>query len=1119
MSTELRNIISHLLAESSQFNANDVLVDAHIDRRGIHFIADLRVFSLDEFPKRILADARANRKESGVNTLCVARGMLELDLNGKEVRSPILLTPITVSIDRIQQTVTFREVEDAAFINPFIVGFFRRKFELSIPAEIVASDELDKIAAYFTSKVLKVDAAASVIGNFHHHRYQVLKELEDLQEAYELNPAIGTLFGEENNPLPKLTLNSTNLFPADTDQESVFEAVSTSHVVIQGPPGTGKSQVICNLIGKALSQNQTILAVSEKRAALEVIEAKLSDFNLDLLSFVAGSDRQSHDFLESLKKTWDFFEGYSPSTEINLQLSEQYEDHLQMTLDLLNQPDLIGGVSFHEFHDLSKGKKIGAAYSSKAPSISAFLKNKTVIKRVFKLNLLATGLSENLSFLRKKALESDDFLTLDQHIQAWRELLKSLQSVFALKTWGDLSLAMQEAATCQVFENELFKTYSSIFTLDSKEQKQFIRLAKQFKSLNDTKEIGSEWKIYPSIVEARSLETQIKEGTFFVRRLAKKRWKQLSNLPFKQAEKSLDTRLKAGEQEDKLNKCIHQLHGLGINGPAVEIDQIQQSIPLFSEDRWHTYTSIPIEHRAKITLYHKALSDLHHDINSIFHLESTTELAAFLDGFLRQLPTLISERKNILQLGENELASFRNCASFESYEALVLGSNYTVFNERFPAFSNFEPREIKEKVDAILAAQSSEANIHAAHLLDKVHRQFSESHVLLNTPANRLNDEQKALKKELKKGKSLLIKEFGKTRSHPTLRELFQSEARHWISLLKPIWLSNPASLANCFPMEQGCFDLVIFDEASQIPIQHALGAIQRSSRIVVAGDEHQMGPSNYFQSGSNEISDLLHQASYYFTKVPLLHHYRSVHPELIAFSNKHFYEGKLTAYPSAQSLERPIRHHFIENAVFKDRMNQVEANAIASLISSKIEGEKSLGIVAFSEEQLACIWKQLDTSTQDKLLTQQELNGGFFKALENVQGDECDSLIIGFGYAPNEDGDFHLRFGPMNTANGRKRLNVLLTRARESIDFFCSVRSSDFKLSDNESINLLRQWIAFSERDFTSEEIQFPHGLTPRIEGKTVIFDRIQNKLANAREVATLQGVLEGRGWVVGYV
>jgi superfamily I DNA and/or RNA helicase len=262
----------------------------------------------------------------------------------------------------------------------------------------------------------------------------------------------------------------------------------------------------------------------------------------------------------------------------------------------------------------------------------------------------------------------------------------------------------------------------------------------------------------------------------------------------------------------------------------------------------------------------------------------------------------------------------------------------------------------------------------------------------------------------------------------------------------------------------------------------------------------------------------LLHQASYQFPKIPLLHHYRSAHPALIAFSNKHFYEGKLTAYPSSELKEYPIKHHLVEKAVFENRVNDVEAKAIAKLISIKLKENKSLGIVAFSEDQLARIWKHLEGSIQDELLHHQETHGGFFKALENVQGDECDSLIIGFGYAPNENGDFHLRFGPMNTENGRKRLNVLLTRARESIDFFCSVKASDFKLSDNESINLLRQWIAFSERSESNQELVFPYGLSPTIDGNTLTFDRIQTALPKAREVATLQNVLEQRGWNVQY-
>ena len=1118
MSEELRHIISNLLAESSHFNVNDVLVDARNDHRGLHFVSvysesGTSTYDITALPKRIVPTARRNLKESGVNTLCIARGILELELNGREVKTPILLIPISAKVDRIKQTVSFKEFEESAFVNPFILSHFHSKFDLSLPEDIIVEPKLEQLVEYFQSKELKTNAERCVIGNFHHHRYEVLKELEEILETEELNPAIGHLFGGETIALPQLDVSSTNLFAADTDHEKVFQAVSSSHTVIQGPPGTGKSQVICNLIGKALATKQTILAVSEKRAALEVIQSKLQERNLDSLSFVAGSGQQSRQFLASLKQTWEVFGSFRESKEVNLQLSEQYEDNLQMTLDLLNQDGLIGGVSFHEFLELSRGKELGANYSSTAPTIAQYIQNKAIIQSLFD-----TGVTQQLSFLRKKTIESDAFLRIDQRVHSLYEDLKPLQVIFKLKTWRDLSQAMKEAATCQVFENELFKKYASIFTPESKEQKQFTRLAKQYASLSAEHEIGSEWKVYPSIVEAQSLQQQIKEGSFFEKRSTKKRWKQISTLPFAEAILNLEKRLKAGEQEEKLTKCLTQLKKIGVHDPSSEIERIQQSMSVFSEEKWKIFHSIPAEHRAKITAHHKALNDIHHELQSLFKLDGSTKISDLLSGLIEQLPTLLAERKNLLLLDNAELISLRNCSNLKVYEALVLGSNYTVFKERFPAFSNFEPKEIKEKVNSILAAQASEAKTHAADLLNSVHQKFSEYHTLLNTPASRLKEDQKLLKKELRRGKSLLVKEFGKTRSHPTLRELFASEARHWISLLKPIWLSNPSSLANCFPMEQNCFDLVIFDEASQIPIQHALGAIQRSKRIVVAGDEHQMGPSNYFQSGASEITDLLHQASYHFPKVPLLHHYRSAHPELIAFSNKHFYDGKLTAYPSSRSTERPIKHHFIENALFKDRVNEIEAKAIARHISIKLKEKKSIGIVAFSEEQLAYIWKQLDASTQDTFFNHQEIHGGFFKALENVQGDECDSLIIGFGYAPNENGDFHLRFGPMNTENGRKRLNVLLTRARESIDFFCSVKSSDFKLSDNESINLLRQWISFSERSESSNQVTFPHGLTPRVEGNSLVFERIQETLPNARELATLESVIENRGWNVSY-
>lgn len=1113
MSKDLQHIITELLSESSHFNANDVLVNANVSTAKLMETDRYTTFDLATFPKRILNEAKANLKETGVNTLCAAIGILQLEINGKQVETPILLQPLETKMDRIKGELSFSEIDDSAFINPFVLWHVRTSFALEIPSELLEASDPSSLAAFFESKGLEVNADRYVIGNFHHHRYQLLKELEELQQLESYNPALRELFGEEKHELPTIEFPSANLFPADTDHEAVFNQASSGHLVIQGPPGTGKSQVIGNLIGKALTAEMSMLVVSEKRSALEVIQSKLASLGLDTLCFIAGSDRHSEPFLKDLKRTWDFFESYQPKPVLNLMLSEQYEDHLQMTLDLLAQTDLIGGVSFHEFLEQSKEFQLDQPYSSRTPSIAKFIEHRETIEAIY-----ASKLNRSLAHFRLKTIQSDTFLAFDQHLSFWKRELISLQSVFSIHTWNDLSLAMQEAALCQVFENDLFKQYAKVLTPNSKERKQFDRLTKQFIAEKKHASIGSEWKIVPSAVEAESLISELTSGTFFARRAAKKRWQQLSHLPVREAKTSLQHILESLELAKAHEKIISQFGAIGIHDPANEIERIRQSFPLFSEERWNAYLSIPIEQRSKITQHHGTLERLHRELLSAFDFNVDTALLDYLSQLEHDLPQLISLRSAISALPETSFSTFQLCADARSFGGIVYGSNYTRFKERFPAFSHFHPSELKAKVTDILEAQRHESTLHATHLLNLVHTRFLRYHELLTTPSQRLSASEKELKKTLKRGKAILVKEFGKTRSHPSLRELFLSDAHLWIDVLKPIWLSNPSSLALCFPMEEGRFDLLIFDEASQIPIQHALGAIQRSKRIVVAGDEHQMGPAHYFQSGGKDQTDLLHQARYYFPKVPLLHHYRSEHPDLIAFSNAHFYEGKLRAYPSYSQNQRPLTHHFVEGGRFVDRTNEREAMALVAHLKTRLNSTKSMGVVAFSEEQLNCIWKALGAELQETFLEYQEKNGGFFKTLENVQGDECDALIIGFGYAPNETGDFHKRFGPMNTANGRKRLNVLLTRARGTIDFFCSVRSSDFTLSDNESINLLRQWIAFSERAQSTETIAFPYGLSPTIDGNSIQFSRIQEVLSNARELSTLQGVLESRGWNVEY-
>ena len=212
---------------------------------------------------------------------------------------------------------------------------------------------------------------------------------------------------------------------------------------------------------------------------------------------------------------------------------------------------------------------------------------------------------------------------------------------------------------------------------------------------------------------------------------------------------------------------------------------------------------------------------------------------------------------------------------------------------------------------------------------------------------------------------------------------------------------------------------------------------------------------------------------------------------------------------------------HFCEKGIYKDNQNLEEAKVVAGIIESSLKSsskENSIGIVAFSESQLTAIWKALPTEQQLLLHDKIDQNLAFFKSLENVQGEECDELIISLGYARNEEGDFHMRFGPLNQKNGTKRLNVLLTRAKETIHFVSSVKSSDFKLTENESIRLLKLFLAQIETQEEKSFPIFPHHLKPIVDfgSNTVTFQSIVQHLSNVNELVTLQRVLENRGWKV---
>jgi superfamily I DNA and/or RNA helicase len=251
-----------------------------------------------------------------------------------------------------------------------------------------------------------------------------------------------------------------------------------------------------------------------------------------------------------------------------------------------------------------------------------------------------------------------------------------------------------------------------------------------------------------------------------------------------------------------------------------------------------------------------------------------------------------------------------------------------------------------------------------------------------------------------------------------------------------------------------------------------------------------------------------------------LTHHYRSQHPALIAFSNKHFYQNQLLAYPTALQQTYPIQLYVCSDGVFTQRKNEVEAEKIARAIEKQVEiASDSIGVVAFSQEQLSCIWQHLSSVAKEKISENLETGHGFFKTLEQVQGEECEQLFISIGYGRNEAGKFQLRMGPLNRRNGYRRLNVLFTRAQKSIHLFTSVLASDFPITDNESMQLLRLYLQDATQKHIESTWNFPYALTPTyLNEQHVKFDSIYDTLHQADELITFHQVMQNRGWIVNY-
>ncbi|MDB4975163.1 MAG: transcription elongation factor GreA/GreB domain protein, partial [Myxococcaceae bacterium] len=335
---------------------------------------------------------------------------------------------------------------------------------------------------------------------------------------------------------------------------------------------------------------------------------------------------------------------------------------------------------------------------------------------------------------------------------------------------------------------------------------------------------------------------------------------------------------------------------------------------------------------------------------------------------------------------------------------------------------------------------------------------------------------------------SLLRHELSKRMRHVPLRQLMQRAGRA-LGVLKPCFMMSPLSVAQYLPQRWGDFDLVVIDEASQMRPEDAVGAIVRARRAVVVGDPKQLPPTSFFQrierldEDSEEESDEpidaesildLGLASFGGT-CDLRWHYRSRHPSLIAFSNEHFYEGRLQVFPSPLDDRSARGVELVQvDGDYTASTNLREAQSIAARVRLHAQQRPhlSLGVACMNQKQKELIVEQI-AALDDELVrafvdAEQSASPQpfFVKSLENVQGDERDVIFVSLTYGPEPTSKrVFQRFGPLNSEHGARRLNVLLTRAREQLVVFSSLKPEDILLDERSSRGLksLRDYLVFA--------------------------------------------------------
>lgn len=1082
---------------------------------------NLNSAQLDKNLFRISSTALSEMEEKGYNILYISLGCLEWyedEHSDVKLESPLILIPVELKRESVKNGYCVKYNDEGILINPALELKLKRDFRIDISEINFNDDDIDAINIFeqmqqLTSFHKRWRVTNNIyLGLFSFSKFIMYKDIEELTSKIKANDIIkkicGVNSGEINNcgdlcsidevEANNLPLNTFQVLDADSSQQRAIAIVkSNNNLVIEGPPGTGKSQTIANIIAELMGQGKKILFVSQKSAALEVVKSRLENVGLgDFCLELHSHKTNKREIIENLANCLKNHETSDHDNNKELEKLEIFRESLNIYAKSLNSPFGNLNITPHRAIGLVSSNNEIPDYEYIFPNIETWDKNKFENGLETLLNL-----SNILSSLGKPELHPWAGVSVDSlGYQLNISLRNNVNDLNSLDTSISDKVRLLEQQINELYPKTL-KNYNS-----SVELMQKIFIDDILVEVNNIGIYIDKFQNYSTSLVSKFNFNYILENFKLKKYLIQN--ENFSTKDIYEGLKNANQVLIEAKNLDYIKNCIEFLIANPLSDKISDIDglsEIKKNILNLKDlksnngilgDNLSVMLNTNNELKNLISRYYSSVEILKNDFIIEFQecsikdiKESSIKIINQKFNKMLEEPERLGEwadyKSTLACLKNLELEDFVNILSQKGVDFNLYSKAYErqfllcwidyVFIELEPLrrFSGIYHEKLIEQFRELDKKQFELAKIRLKHKLSSAVNVGTQEHI---------SDKSQV---------GILERETRKKRSLMPLRRLF-SYIPNLLLALKPCLMMSPTTVSQFLKSDLFEFDFVIFDEASQLPTEDAIGAIIRAKKVVVAGDNKQLPPTSFFQSAADsleeeyseeyiadDLGNILDEcATSGINSCMLNWHYRSRHESLIAFSNKYLYNNELYTFPSAKN-ELGLKFNLLEIPDGENigGYNPIEAKEVAKAVFKhfKEKPELSLGVATFNMKQRFAIEDELEElrkkdQTIESFFSSEKNEPFFIKNLESVQGDERDIIFISVGFSKKASGRLSMNFGPLNKDGGERRLNVLVTRAKMGIEIFSSIRGADFDLSATQSqgVHLLKKYLDYAEKGAT---------------------------------------------------